>query len=94
MNNKVFVSGLPYKVENEDLKAFFQQAGNITDAVVIFDKMTRRSKGFGFVTFENDAEAQKAIEMFNETDMDGRMIRVSIARAREDNGGKTFRPRE
>ncbi len=96
MDNKVFVSGLPYKVQNEELKAYFESAGTITDAVVIFDKMTRRSKGFGFVTFETEAQAQKSIEMFNETDFEGRIIRVSIARAREERpataGG--FRPRE
>ena len=80
MNKKLFVGNLSYSIRGEDLKRIFSEAGNVIDAVVITDRESRRSKGFGFVEMETEEEAQKAIEMFNEKDVEGRKIFVSEAR--------------
>lgn len=84
VNNKVYVGNLPYTVTNDSLKAFFAAAGDITDAVVIMDRATNRSKGFGFVEFADDKAAQKAIEMFDGKDFEGRNIVVNIARPKAE----------
>lgn len=83
-NNKLFVGGLPYAVTDEELNEFFSQAGTVTSARVMMDKMTGRSRGFGFVEMSTDEEAQKAIEMFNNSEVDGRTIVVNVARPREE----------
>ena len=80
MNKKLYVGNLPYTITLDQLKEHFSQAGNIVDAVVISDKYTGRSKGFGFVEYETEEDAQKAIEMFNEKELDGRNIIVNVAR--------------
>jgi len=80
LNKKLFVGNLSYSIRGEDLKRIFSEAGNVIDAVVITDRESRRSKGFGFVEMETEEEAQKAIEMFNEKDVEGRKIFVSEAR--------------
>ena len=84
MNKKLYVGNLDWGVTYDDLKATFSQAGNVIDAVVITDKYTGRSKGFGFVEFETDEEAKKAIEMFNEQELKGRQMVVNEAKPRED----------
>jgi cold-inducible RNA-binding protein len=81
---KLFVGGLSYQTTEEALREGFAQAGNVVSAVIITDKMTGRSKGFGFVEFETEEEAQKAVEMFNGNDFDGRKITVNVARPREE----------
>lgn len=83
MLNKVFVGSLPFKTDNQALKDYFAQAGNVTSANVIFDKMTGKSKGFGFVEFSTEAEAQAAVAKLNNTEFDGRTIFVDIARPSE-----------
>lgn len=80
MQNKVFVGSLAFKTDNEGLAAYFSQVGTVTSANVIFDKMTGKSKGFGFVEFSSDAEAQAAADKLNNTELDGRTIFVDIAR--------------
>ncbi len=80
MATKLFVGGLPWATTNDDLQALFAQAGNVTSANVIFDKMTGRSRGFGFVEFGSDEEAKNAISMFNEKDYNGRNLVVSEAK--------------
>lgn len=80
MAKKLYIGGLSYGTTEDTLKSGFAQAGNVESAIVIVDKMTGRSKGFGFVEFSTDEEAQKAIEMFNGKDFDGRKINVSEAR--------------
>lgn len=77
---KLYVGNLPYSTTNDDLRNMFAAAGAVASASVIIDKMSGRSKGFGFVEFENDAEADKAIEMFNGKDMGGRPLTVNEAR--------------
>lgn len=83
MNNKVYVGNLPYSVTGDQLKEIFAGVGEITEAVVISDKFSGRSKGFGFVTFADESSAQKAVDELNGKDMSGRPLKVSIARPME-----------
>ena len=87
MNNKVFVGSLAFKTDNEGLAAYFGTVGTVTSANVIMDKMTGKSKGFGFVEFSSDAEAQAAVDKLNQTELDGRTIFVDIARPSEKREG-------
>lgn len=80
---KLYIGGLSYGTSESGLKEGFAQAGNVVSAKIIIDKMTGRSKGFGFVEFTTPEEAAKAIEMFNEKEFDGRRIKVSEARPQE-----------
>lgn len=80
MNKKLFVGGLSYNTSEETLKSHFGQAGSVESAAIITDKFSGRSKGFGFVEMSSDAEAQKAIETLNGTELDGRSISVAEAR--------------
>lgn len=82
--NKLFVGSLPYSMRDEDLEKLFAEHGNVTSAVVIMDRATNRSKGFGFVEFETDEEAQAAIKALHESEVEGRKIVVSEARPREE----------
>ena len=84
MNKKLYVGNLEYTVTQDQLKEHFGQAGTVVDAVVITDKISGRSKGFGFVEMTSDEEAKKAIEMFNQKDFGGRTIVVNEARPREE----------
>lgn len=84
--NKIFVGSLPWAVNNDSLKEIFAQFGEIVEAIVITDRATGRSKGFGFVTFANEESAQKALDM-NGKEVEGRTIVVNIARPREERGG-------
>lgn len=83
MNNKLFVGSLAWATTDQSLANFFAQAGTVLSAKVILDRATHRSKGFGFVEMSNEEEAQKAIDMLHEKELDGRKIIVSIARPRE-----------
>ncbi len=83
MAKKLYVGGLPYSSTEDSLKEAFSQAGTVESAVIIIDKMSGRSKGFGFVEMSNDEEAQKAIEMFNGQDFEGRKLTVNEARPME-----------
>jgi len=83
MAKKLYVGGLPYSTTEATLKEMFSAAGSVESATVIIDRMTNRSKGFGFVEMSSDEEAQKAIEMFNGKDMEGRNITVNEARPME-----------
>lgn len=78
--NKLYVGNLPYTVTDENLKEMFSSIGEITEAVVISDKFSNRSKGFGFVTFADDASAEKAIKEMNGKDVEGRALVVNVAR--------------
>ena len=80
---KLFVGGLNYKTTDADLAAAFAKAGTVISAVIIMDRMTNRSKGFGFLEMENDDEAEKAIAMYNDQELDGRKIIVNEARPLE-----------
>jgi cold-inducible RNA-binding protein len=81
---KLFVGSLPWAVDDQKLNDMFAQYGQVSSAVVLKDKMTGRSRGFGFVEMENDSEAMEAMEKLNGSDMEGRKIVVNEARPRED----------
>lgn len=80
---KLFVGGLNFKTTEESLREAFVKVGKVISAVVIMDRMTNRSKGFGFVEMENDEEADKAIAMYNNQELDGRTVVVNEARPLE-----------
>ena len=82
--NKLFVGSLPYSMRDEDLEKLFAEHGKVTSAVVIMDRATNRSKGFGFVEFETEEEAQAAMKALNESEVEGRKIVVNEARPREE----------
>ena len=83
MAKKLYVGGVPYSSTDADLKAHFEECGPVVSATIIMDKMTGRSKGFGFVEMENDADAMTAIDKFNNQDFQGRKLTVSEARPQE-----------
>lgn len=95
MGKKLYVGGLSYDTAEETLKQTFEAAGTVASAKVIIDRDSGRSKGFGFVEMATDAEAAKAIEMFNGKDLDGRNLTVNEAKpmAPRDNrsGGGGYR---
>ncbi len=80
---KLFVGGLSFKTTEQSLAEAFSKAGTVLSAVIISDRLTHRSKGFGFVEMENDADADAAIEMYNEKELDGRRVVVNEARPLE-----------
>ncbi|QQG52797.1 MAG: RNA-binding protein [Candidatus Falkowbacteria bacterium] len=80
---KLFVGGLSFKTTEEGLAEAFAKAGKVLSAVIITDRMTHRSKGFGFVEMENDADADAAIAMYNNQELDGRRVVVNEARPLE-----------
>ena len=79
MATKLYVGGLPYQTTDDELREGFSKAGTVVSASVIMDKMTGRSRGFGFVEME-DADAQSAISMYDGQDFGGRKITVNVAR--------------
>lgn len=81
-NNKLFIGSLPWSITNEKLQELFSQYGEITEAIVITDRATGRSKGFGFVTFAQEADAKKALEK-DGSEVEGRTIVVNVAKPRE-----------
>jgi cold-inducible RNA-binding protein len=83
MNKKLYVGGLPYSTQQDELAQAFSQAGQVVKADIIMDRMTGRSKGFGFVEMATDEDAQKAIEMWNGKDFGGRTLTVNEARPLE-----------
>lgn len=103
----LFIGSLAYATNDDGLKAHFEQIGPVASARVITDRDSGRSKGFGFVEFENDADNQKAVDQLDGKDLDGRAISVGLARPREErpkrdfnggndrggNGGGSFRQR-
>lgn len=83
MSVKLYVGNLDYTVTDSQLTEMFAKAGTVVSAVVISDRYSGRSKGFGFVEMSSDEEAKKAIEMFNEKDLQGRKLVVNEARPRQ-----------
>jgi RNA recognition motif-containing protein len=84
MESKLYVGNLPYSARDDSLQELFSQAGTVVSANVITDRESGRSKGFAFVEMSNSAEADKAIQMFDGYSLDGRDLRVSVARPREE----------
>lgn len=82
--NKLYVGGIPYRSTEDDMKKAFGEAGNVVSASIISDRMTGRSRGFGFVEMATEAEAQAAIDRWDGKEMDGRTLSVSFARPQGD----------
>lgn len=83
MNNKLFVGSLPWSVDDAQLQELFEGFGEVSSARVITDRDTNRSRGFGFVEFANEDDAQKAVDAMDGSEVDGRTINVSIAKPSE-----------
>ena len=87
MTDKIYVGNLPFKVDDNELKEIFSEFGEISEAVVITEKYSGRSKGFGFVTFADAASVEKAISGMEGKEVGGRALKVNEARPREDEAG-------
>ena len=90
----IYVGNLSYGVSDDNLREVFEAFGAVSSAKVITDKYSGRSKGFGFVEMDNDAEAQAAIEQLDGAEIDGRPVKVNEARPKEDRprgGGGNYR---
>jgi RNA recognition motif-containing protein len=83
MSKKLFVGSLSWNTDDRQLREAFAVHGEVTEAVVITDRDSGRSRGFGFVTFEDDEVADKAIAALNNTELDGRTIRVDVAQQKQ-----------
>ena len=93
MAKKLYIGSLSYDTNEDGLRQAFEQAGKVESAMVITDKMSGRSKGFGFVEMSTDEEASKAIEMWDGKELDGRTIKVNEARPMEDRPRRDFNNR-
>ncbi|MFO8043671.1 MAG: RNA-binding protein [Alkalispirochaeta sp.] len=85
MAKTLYVGNLNFRTDEEGLRAAFSEYGTVTDARIVMDRDTGRSRGFGFVEMEDDAAAESAIESMNGADLDGRPLRVNEAQPRGDN---------
>jgi len=88
MDTKLHIGNLPYSISEDELRELFGQAGNISSVVIIKDRYSGKSKGFGFVEMSSQTDAEEAIQRFNGSEVGGREIKVSIARPREDKGDR------
>ena len=93
MATKLYVGNLDYNLTSDQLKDLFAECGNIVDAVVITDRNSGRSKGFGFVEMDSEEAAKKAIETVNGKDIGGRSIVVNEARPRQPRENQSY-PRQ
>ena len=87
-NSKLYVGNLSYSTGEGDLQTLFAQAGSVKSVSVITDRDTGRSKGFAFIEMTTQAEAEKAISMFNGKQVGDRTLTVNVARPREERGGQ------
>jgi RNA recognition motif-containing protein len=87
MSKKLFVGSLSWNINDQGLREAFEPFGEITEAVVITDRDSGRSRGFGFVTFVDEEAADKAISALDGTELDGRPVKVNVARERSRDGG-------
>ena len=84
MDNKLYVGNLPFNTTEDDLRTMFAQAGTVLSVSLIKDRETKRSRGFAFVELSTQAEAEKAVSLFNNSMLDNRTLKVNLARPRED----------
>ena len=87
MAKKLFVGGLSWNTDDNGLRSAFERFGSISEARVIMDRQTGRSRGFGFVTFDDDDNASTAMSEMDGSDLDGRQIKVNEAQERPRGGG-------
>jgi RNA recognition motif-containing protein len=85
----IYVSNLSFAVRDEDLREYFAEYGEVASAKVIMDKVSNRSRGFAFVEMPDDAAAQKAIQELDGAMVDGRSIKVNIAKPKEERSNKS-----
>lgn len=85
--NRLFVGNLSFNTTEEDIREAFAEFGEVTEAKLVMDRMTGRSRGFAFVEMGSADAAQQAISQMNGAQLDGRALRVNVAEARRDNGG-------
>lgn len=90
-NKKLYVGNLPWTMTGDSLREMFAQFGEVTEAVIITDRMSGRSKGFGFVTFATEEAAAAATQQMHEKEIEGRKIIVNVARPREERRNDGFR---
>lgn len=99
MAQNLFIGSLAYATDDDALKAHFEQIGEVESARVMTDRDTGRSRGFGFVTYVNEEDNQKAIDQLDGKELDGRAINVNLAKPKEDrprrdnDAGGSFRKR-
>ncbi len=86
MDNKLYVGNLPFSTTEDELRSMFAQAGTVVSVSLIRDRDTKRSRGFAFVELSTQAEAEKAVSLFNNSMLDNRTLKVNLARPKEDNG--------
>jgi RNA recognition motif-containing protein len=86
MSNKLYVGNLSWDIDTDGLSDLFAEHGEITDAIVLSDRETGRSRGFGFVTFASSEQAQSAIEALDGVEVDGRPLKVNVAKERPGRG--------
>ena len=84
MSKRLFIGSVAWATTSDSLKKFFEQVGAVEEANILTDKMTGRSRGFGFVTMANDADADTAVSKLNGAELDGRKIVVSEARPKTE----------
>lgn len=87
MVNRLYVGNLAYSTMDQQLQEAFAEFGEVVSATVVLDRATGQSRGFGFVEFHAEGEAERAVDALNGTDLDGRTITVNIARERTSRGG-------
>lgn len=99
MTNKIYVGNLSYRTAEDQLAQAFGKFGQISSTVIVIDRATNRSKGFGFITFETDTAAEQAVQEMNGKEIDGRTVKVSIAKPPKEReaggmggGGRGGRP--
>jgi cold-inducible RNA-binding protein len=93
MATKLFVGNLSFQATNADLEELFRQVGTVTSATILMDKMTGKSRGFGFVEMTTAQEVQAAVQRFNGTELHGRALTVNEAKPQEPRsggGGRSF----
>jgi len=88
MSAKVYIGNLSWNTTDDSLRTAFSEFGQITDCIVMRDRETNRSRGFGFVTYNSQTEAEAAIASMNEQELDGRRVRVNLANSRPTGGGR------
>ncbi len=85
MSNKLFVGGISWNTKEDGLQNFFEQVGKVLEVKIITDRVTGRSKGFGFVTMETEDDAMRAIQELNGKELDGRKLTINEARPQKEN---------
>ncbi|HKL43862.1 MAG TPA: RNA-binding protein [Candidatus Absconditabacterales bacterium] len=89
-NTNLFVGNFSWNLSEDDMRELFAPYGELEDVKLIIDRMTGRSKGFGFVKFVNEEDAAKALEELNDKEVDGREMKVTVARPREERPERNY----